>query len=97
MSYDNLPPPTYIAPSQGISVLIPYGMQTGLNIHAIRDYLAWSLINLFCGWGIGGFIPLIFSILCRNSKSTNDYSGAQTMSTLALVANIIITIAGVIG
>jgi len=108
MSYDKFAPPPYVVqanppyavqanPPYAVPVVANYGMQTGFNTVLIKDYLAWSLINLFCGWGIGGFIPLIFSILCRNYKSVNDYSGAQSMSTIALVFNIIVTVAGTIG
>jgi hypothetical protein len=68
----------------------------GVEVAFIKDYLIWSIINLVCGWGLG-LIPLIFSILCRNSKMVNDVSGAQSMSTLALVSNIIISILGGIG
>jgi hypothetical protein len=92
--------PTYVVQANlpyAVPVVTNYGMQTGFNIVLIKDYLVWSLINLFCGWGIGGFIPLIFSILCRNYKSVNDYSGAQSMSTIALIFNIIVTVAGTIG
>jgi len=92
--------PTYSVPTNApyvVPVVPIYGVQTALNISLIKDYLAWSLINLCCGWGIGGFIPLIFSILCRNYKSVNDYSGAQSMSTIALIFNIIVTVGGVIG
>ncbi|CAF1016114.1 unnamed protein product [Adineta steineri] len=91
--------PAYGAPaySTPVAVANPFVGQAGPNVGIIRDYLAWSIINLCCGWGFLGFIPLVFSILCRNSKSVNNYNQARTMSTCALVSNIIVTIGGVIG
>jgi len=67
------------------------------DISYINDYLPWSIANLFFGWGLFGIIPLIFSIICRNNKNINNLNGAHTMSTMALVFNILITIAGLIG
>jgi hypothetical protein len=100
MAYNNAAPPPYavhVTPQYGAPVGTPYAMQMGSDAAVVRDYLAWSIINLFCGWGIGGCLPLVFSILCRNSKNVNNYSEARTMSTLALISNIIITIGGLIG
>ncbi|CAF2621725.1 unnamed protein product [Rotaria sp. Silwood2] len=85
------PPPPY--PS--VSPVQPLIINT--DISNINDYLPWSIINLFCGWGFFGIIPLVFSIVCRNDKSINNLSGAQTMSKLALVFNILISIGGAIG
>jgi len=64
-------------------------------INKIRDWLWWSIVNVFVGWG-GGFLPLIFSIICRSNKRQNDLSGARTMSTLALVFNIFATLFGIV-
>ena len=66
------------------------------DIHFIRDWLVWSIVNLFLGWG-AGLLPLIFSLICRSNKQANDVHGARTMSTLALVFNILATIGGIIG
>lgn len=67
-----------------------------VDISQINDYLIWSIVNLFFGYGLFGIIPLIFSIICRNNKQNNNITGAQHMSTLALAFNIMITIAGAI-
>jgi hypothetical protein len=73
----------------------PYQYPTASNVQLetskIRDWLLWSIINLFLG-GILGLLPLVFSLICRSKKRKNDINGAGTMSTLALVFNIIITI-----
>jgi hypothetical protein len=82
-------PPTYATPVMG-----SYVTQGALDANTVKDYLVWSIISIFCGWGILGFIPLTFSLLCRNNKAVNNYSGARSMSTFALVSNIIITIVG---
>lgn len=75
----------------------PHHVTTTIDIRKIRTWLPWSIINLFIGWGLGGIIPLIFSMICRQNKRNNDVNGAQTMSKLALVFNIIITIGGIAG
>ena len=67
------------------------------EIQKIRDWLPWSIANIFLGWGIAGLLPLIFTLLCRNDKRNNDLTGARTMSTLALVFNIVITLLGIAG
>jgi hypothetical protein len=61
------------------------------EVHNIRDWLPWSIINILMGGIPIGLIPLVFSLLCRSSKKKNDVDGARTMSNLALVLNIIIT------
>ncbi|UJR32877.1 hypothetical protein I4U23_020338 [Adineta vaga] len=66
------------------------------DVNKIRDWLPWSIISIFLGGLFPGFLPLIFSLLCRSKKRKNDVSGARTMSTLALVFNIIMTILGVL-
>jgi hypothetical protein len=66
------------------------------DIKKVRDWLAWSIINIFLGGLIPGFLPLIFTLICRSNKKKNNINGARTMSTLALVFNIIITIMGVV-
>lgn len=82
-------PPPYVPTAH----VIP----SGPSAFHVRDYLAWSIINICCGWGIMGLIPLVCSIICRNNKNVNNYSGAQSWSTLALIANIIVTIIGGLG
>ncbi len=82
-------PPMYATPVMG-----SYVTQGAPDACDVKDYLVWSIISIFCGWGILGFIPLTFSLLCRNNKSVNNYSGARSMSTFALVSNIIITVIG---
>jgi hypothetical protein len=84
----NAPTPVYLPPMQQF-VPAP-------EIHHIRDWLPWSILSLFIGWGFAGIIPLVFSIICRSNKRKNDVQGARSMSTLALVFNIIITIGGIL-
>jgi hypothetical protein len=67
------------------------------TIAQIRDWLPWSIVNMFIGWLLGGILPLIFSIICRSHKRSNNESGARTMSTLALVFNILVTLGGLAG
>jgi len=67
------------------------------SITQIRDWLPWSIVNIFIGWLFAGIVPLIFSIVCRSHKRTNNESGARTMGTLALVFNILVTLGGIAG
>ena len=67
------------------------------EIRRISDWLIWSIANIFLGWGLGGVIPLICSLLCRYYKRMNNVEQAQTMCKLALITNIIGTISGLIG
>ena len=62
----------------------------------VKDYLSWSIINLLFGWCFFGVIPLIFSILCRNYKNNQNFASARTMSTFALISNILITTGGLV-
>ena len=83
------PPPFY---GQSIPAFVP-----APEAYKIRDWLPWSIVSLILGWGLGGLIPLIFSIICRSNKRRNDIHGARLMSKLALVFNILITIGGIAG
>jgi hypothetical protein len=65
------------------------------DVSKINDWLAWSIINLFVGGLFPGLIPLIFSLVCRSRKKKNNVSGAKTMSTWALVFNIMVTVIAV--
>jgi len=64
------------------------------EIHKIRDWLLWSIINIFLALG-GGLLPLIFSLICRSNKRNHDVIGARTMSSLALAFNILATLGGI--
>jgi hypothetical protein len=61
------------------------------DIHKIRDWLTWSIISLFLGGFIPGFLPLMFSLVCRSIKKKNEIHGARLTGNLALLFNIIIT------
>ena len=67
-----------------------------VDVRKIRDWLPWSIINLFLGGLLLGLLPLIFSIICRSNKKKNNAASAKTMSTLALVFNILVTVVSVI-
>lgn len=92
MSYDK----DSLPPSYPIHYDYPLPMVPIPDLTNINDYLPWSIVNLFFGFGLFALMPLIFSIICRHHKSNNYISGAQTMSTLSLVFNILITIGGII-
>jgi hypothetical protein len=83
-------------PQPGVPVHYIVPIQTiDPSIAGIRDWLPWSIINLFIGWLLGGILPLVFSLICRSNKSSNNASGARTMSTLALIFNILVTLGGI--
>ncbi len=74
----------------------PQAPVVSAEIRKIRDWLPWSIINFFLGGILLGLLPLIFSLICRSKKRKNDINGARTMSTLALVFNILITIISIV-
>ena len=57
----------------------------------VRDWLAWSIINVFMGWVLLGALPLFFSIICRTQRRRNDVEGARAFGKLALGFNIVVT------
>jgi hypothetical protein len=63
----------------------------------IRDYMVWSIINVFLGGFILGIVAVILSSQTRKRKLMGDIQGAMTMSKLTLACNIIITIIGFAG
>jgi hypothetical protein len=64
-------------------------------IAKIHDWLPWSIINIFIGWIFVAILPLIFSLLCRSYKRSNNARGAKTMGTFALIFNILVTMSGI--
>ncbi len=79
------------------TVHIPSSGDRTPDIRRIPEWLIWSILNIFIGWGLGGMIPLIFTLLCRYNKRNNNLKESQTMSKLALISNIIVTLCGIAG
>ncbi len=79
------------------TVNIPSASNRTPEIRLVHEWLIWSIVNIFLGWGLGGIIPLICSILCRYYKRMNNLKRAETMSKFALITNIIGTTSGIIG
>jgi thiol:disulfide interchange protein len=73
----------------------PIASNVQSDIQKIRDWLPWSIISFFIGGILLGFLPLIFSLICRSNKKYNERHSARLMSTLALIFNIIITMIGI--
>ena len=67
------------------------------SISKIRDWLPWSIVNLFLGWGFAGVLPLMLSLLCRGHKKNGNEDWARKMSRWTLILNIIITVSGIAG
>ena len=86
---------SYTSTTPSVAYAVPQ-YTSAYDVTRIHDWLIWSIINMFVGWGTG-LLPLIFSLICRTKKQDNDVHGARTMSTLALVFNILSTIGGIIG
>jgi len=86
--------PAYVQPVTQVQYITP---MMSPAVSSIRDWLPWSIVNIFIGWLFAGILPLIFSLMCRSYKLSNNESGARTMSTLALVFNILITLGGLAG
>ena len=62
----------------------------------IRDYLAWSILNVFIGVFVLGLVALIMSIFVRNHRRDGDFAKARTYSGIALACNIVATVLGLI-
>ena len=58
----------------------------------IRDYMVWSIINLFLGGCLLGTIAIFLSKKTRKRKQEGDVEGARTLSNITLTCNILITI-----
>ena len=63
----------------------------------IHEWLPWSIINIFVGWGVGGICPMVFTLFCRHYKHVNNVDAARVMSFVALIDNIINTLSGIAG
>lgn len=88
--------PFYMPPTdQNQSYQNPPTVNVQSDMSKIRDWLPWSIASLFLTVPLG-ILPLVFSLVCRSKKRKNDINGARTMSTLALVFNIISAITGVL-
>lgn len=90
----NYPYPYYPYQYPQVAPVAP--VAPAVDVSKIKDWLAWSIINLFVGGILLGLIPFIFSLVCRSRKKKNNLSGAKTMSTLALVFNIMVTVISVV-
>ncbi len=89
--YPQVTPFAPAAPAPASAPIVP-----SADVSKIKDWLAWSIINIFLGGLFPGLIPLIFSLVCRSRKKKNNLSGAKKMSTLALVFNILVTVISII-
>ena len=60
--------PMYVPP------YYPYPLTSSVqpDTYKIHDWLPWSIINLFIGGIVLGFLPLMFSVICRNNKKYNE-------------------------
>jgi hypothetical protein len=87
-------PPTYT--TTGISQSYnPQGYPpNSALIETIRDYLVWSIINVFI-FTLGGLGCVFLSVRCRDLKKLNDFLGSKKFSKIALVSNVIVTIFGI--
>jgi uncharacterized membrane protein len=94
-AYEPSSPPAPVYTSFPVYVATAHQFTRAPEIQHIRDWLIWSIINLFIGLG-AGIIPLIFSIFCQMSKGKNHVQAAQIMGRLALIFNLIITIGGIL-
>jgi hypothetical protein len=93
------PPSMYPSPQVFISqVQMPYqGILVNSNFippqtASIRDYMVWSIVNIFLGGVALGFIAVLLSMQTRNRKREGDVQGAKSMSNITLCCNIFITI-----
>jgi hypothetical protein len=76
-------------PHQG--VLVPGNFIFSQTAH-IRDYMVWSIANVFLGGFLLGFILVYLSMQTKKLKQEGDVKRARTMSRITLIGNISITI-----
>jgi hypothetical protein len=79
-------PPSTRVPSPPIGY--PNLRQPPLPNKKIRDYLFWSIINIFIGGILAGLVAVLFSYFTRESKRENKLNEARKWSKRALVCNI---------
>jgi hypothetical protein len=72
-------------------VLVPGNFIFSQTAH-IRDYMVWSIANVFLGGFLLGFIPVYLSMQTKKRKQEGDIERARTMSRITLIFNILITI-----
>jgi hypothetical protein len=58
----------------------------------IKDYMIWSIINLFLGGLFLGLIAILLSLQTRRRKMDGDVIGARSLSRITLACNALITI-----
>jgi hypothetical protein len=63
----------------------------------IRDYMCWSLVNVFFGGLFLGVISLLLSSSVRNHKIEGHVGEAQNMSIITAIWNGFLTLAGIAG
>ena len=58
----------------------------------IRDYMVWSIVNIFLGGILFGLAALLLSIQTRARKEAGDLLGARRMSKITLLFNVFTTL-----
>ena len=58
----------------------------------IRDYMVWSIVNIFLGALMFGLVAVLLSIQTRTRKETGDLLGARRMSKITLLFNVFTTL-----
>ena len=58
----------------------------------IRDYMAWSIVNIFFGGILLGVLAVLLSIQTRARKEAGDLLGARLMSKITLIVNVFTTL-----
>ncbi len=85
--------PVYItqmqAPYQGI--IVANNFMPPQTAH-IKDYMIWSIVNVFVGGCLLGMIAILLSVQTKKRKQEGDVAGARSMSNITLTCNILITI-----
>lgn len=58
----------------------------------IRDYLPWSIFNMFFGVLLLGILGLIYSMRVRSEQTNGRYPEARQASKSALISNAVCTV-----
>jgi hypothetical protein len=59
---------------------------------SVRDYMTWSIVNIFLGGIVLGLVAVLLSTQTRMRKGAGDLRGARRMSKITLILNVFSTL-----
>ncbi|CAF3793886.1 unnamed protein product [Rotaria magnacalcarata] len=94
----NSQPPVYVVqqqqPQPQQTYAVPYQNQVIVAPGKIRDYLPWSILNIFVSFLLAGLIAIFLSITVRRYARENNFIKAKKFSSITLVFNLLASLIG---